>query len=319
MGTGLELANAHQDWPETKKYQLEPAQSGKYWSGISFASSKELPNTRKLWVLVFPRAEEKLEPPQAMNALMKLNQLKPGLQYKLVSQTGPVHAPIFTMSVEIDGSTFEASGPSKKTAKLHVAVKVSAGFAGNGNGKTAHPTRDRVGAAPGTPSPECPWSARGIGERRAPERVNRWPGAASWRVVPSGWCSSAAPDLPPALQVLQDMGLPTGVEGKDSGKGDESAEETETKPVVVAPPPVVETVSTPTAASPPSDQTPEVGGGTWDGAHGSRAGGVCPGRSWLKQEAEVALRGSFPKRLRSGSLCAGDFVGLIQPLSSCRT
>lgn len=127
---------------------------------------KELPNTRKLWVLVFPRAEEKLEPPQAMNALMKLNQLKPGLQYKLVSQTGPVHAPIFTMSVEIDGSTFEASGPSKKTAKLHVAVKVSAGFAGNGNGKTARPTRDRVGAAAGAPSPECPWSARGIGERR---------------------------------------------------------------------------------------------------------------------------------------------------------
>lgn len=62
-----------------------------------------------------------------MNALMRLNQLKPGLQYKLISQTGPVHAPIFTMSVEVDGSTFEASGPSKKTAKLHVAVKVSMG------------------------------------------------------------------------------------------------------------------------------------------------------------------------------------------------
>lgn len=62
-----------------------------------------------------------------MNALMRLNQLKPGLQYKLISQTGPVHAPIFTMSVEVDGSTFEASGPSKKTAKLHVAVKVSVG------------------------------------------------------------------------------------------------------------------------------------------------------------------------------------------------
>lgn len=69
--------------------------------------------------------EEKAEPPQAMNALMRLNQLKPGLQYKLISQTGPVHAPIFTMSVEVDGSSFEASGPSKKTAKLHVAVKVS--------------------------------------------------------------------------------------------------------------------------------------------------------------------------------------------------
>jgi len=73
--------------------------------------------------------EEKAEPPQAMNALMRLNQLKPGLQYKLISQTGPVHAPIFTMSVEVDGSSFEASGPSKKTAKLHVAVKVS--VAGN--------------------------------------------------------------------------------------------------------------------------------------------------------------------------------------------
>lgn len=72
----------------------------------------------------FFSSEEKSDPPQAMNALMKLNQLKPGLQYKLVSQTGPVHAPIFTMSVEVDGITYEASGPSKKTAKLHVAVKV---------------------------------------------------------------------------------------------------------------------------------------------------------------------------------------------------
>ncbi|XP_075715108.1 LOW QUALITY PROTEIN: interleukin enhancer-binding factor 3 [Rhinoderma darwinii] len=70
------------------------------------------------------KKDEKSEPPQAMNALMRLNQLKPGLQYKLLSQTGPVHAPVFTMSVEVDDKTFEASGPSKKTAKLHVAVKV---------------------------------------------------------------------------------------------------------------------------------------------------------------------------------------------------
>lgn len=69
--------------------------------------------------------EEKAEPPQAMNALMRLNQLKPGLQYKLISQTGPIHVPVFTMAVEVDGKAFEASGPSKRTAKLHVAVKVS--------------------------------------------------------------------------------------------------------------------------------------------------------------------------------------------------
>uniref|UniRef100_A0A8C9UAI7 Interleukin enhancer binding factor 3b n=1 Tax=Scleropages formosus TaxID=113540 RepID=A0A8C9UAI7_SCLFO len=70
-------------------------------------------------------SDEKSEPPQAMNALMRLNQLKPGLQYKLVSQTGPVHVPVFTMAVEVNGKNYEASGPSKRTAKLHVAVKVS--------------------------------------------------------------------------------------------------------------------------------------------------------------------------------------------------
>ena len=53
-----------------------------------------------------------------------LNQIRPGLQYKLLSQSGPVHAPVFTMSVDVDGTTYEASGPSKKTAKLHVAAKV---------------------------------------------------------------------------------------------------------------------------------------------------------------------------------------------------
>lgn len=62
---------------------------------------------------------------QPMNALMRLNQIRPGLQYKLLSQSGPVHAPVFTMSVDVDGTVYEASGSSKKTAKLHVAVKVS--------------------------------------------------------------------------------------------------------------------------------------------------------------------------------------------------
>lgn len=61
---------------------------------------------------------------QPMNALMRLNQIRPGLQYKLLSQSGPVHAPVFTMSVDVDGTVHEASGSSKKTAKLHVAVKV---------------------------------------------------------------------------------------------------------------------------------------------------------------------------------------------------
>ncbi|NP_001087171.1 spermatid perinuclear RNA-binding protein [Xenopus laevis] len=65
-----------------------------------------------------------IDPNQPMNALMRLNQIRPGLQYKLLSQSGPVHAPVFTMSVDVDGTTHEASGPSKKTAKLYVTVKV---------------------------------------------------------------------------------------------------------------------------------------------------------------------------------------------------
>lgn len=88
-----------------------------------------------LLLAVLSAPEEKADPPQAMNALMRLNQLKPGLQYKLVSQTGPVHVPVFTMAVEVDGMTFEASGPSKRTAKLHVAVKVSTSFTGNSSKK----------------------------------------------------------------------------------------------------------------------------------------------------------------------------------------
>lgn len=79
-------------------------------------------------VFILSAPEEKADLPQTMNALMRLNQLKPGLQYKLVSQTGPVHVPVFTMSVEVDGTVFEASGPSKRTAKLHVAVKVRVAF-----------------------------------------------------------------------------------------------------------------------------------------------------------------------------------------------
>ncbi|KAK7154886.1 hypothetical protein R3I93_009742 [Phoxinus phoxinus] len=68
----------------------------------------------------FPR-KEKSEP---ANALMKLNQLRPGTLYRLASQTGPEHEPQFTMAVEVDGITYEATGPSKRSAKLHVAQKV---------------------------------------------------------------------------------------------------------------------------------------------------------------------------------------------------
>uniref|UniRef100_A0A3Q3WBU8 Uncharacterized protein n=1 Tax=Mola mola TaxID=94237 RepID=A0A3Q3WBU8_MOLML len=59
-----------------------------------------------------------------MNAVMRLNQYRPGLDYRLTSQTGPVHEPVFTMAVDLNGKTYEATGPSKRAAKLNVATKV---------------------------------------------------------------------------------------------------------------------------------------------------------------------------------------------------
>ncbi|XP_076001647.1 interleukin enhancer-binding factor 3-like isoform X2 [Genypterus blacodes] len=59
-----------------------------------------------------------------MNAVMRLNQYRPGLEYRLTSQTGPVHEPVFTMVVDLNGKSYEATGPSKRAAKLNVATKV---------------------------------------------------------------------------------------------------------------------------------------------------------------------------------------------------
>ncbi|XP_072851156.1 double-stranded RNA-specific editase 1 isoform X5 [Pogona vitticeps] len=72
------------------------------------------------------------------NALMQLNEIKPGLQYKLISQTGPVHAPIFVMAVEVNGQMFEGSGPTKKKAKLHAAEKALRSFVQFPNASEAH-------------------------------------------------------------------------------------------------------------------------------------------------------------------------------------
>ncbi|XP_059144391.1 double-stranded RNA-specific editase 1-like isoform X2 [Physella acuta] len=69
-----------------------------------------------------PKKKRRLAgPPEPKNALMHLNELRPGTQFKFVSQTGPVHAPIFVMSVEVNNQTFEGRGNSKKLAKLHAA------------------------------------------------------------------------------------------------------------------------------------------------------------------------------------------------------
>ncbi|XP_051538638.1 double-stranded RNA-specific editase B2-like [Myxocyprinus asiaticus] len=72
------------------------------------------------------------------NALVQLNELRPGLQYRMVSQTGPVHAPLFSIAVEVNGFTFEGTGPTKKKAKMKVAEMALKSFIQFPNASQAH-------------------------------------------------------------------------------------------------------------------------------------------------------------------------------------
>lgn len=72
------------------------------------------------------------------NALVQLNELRPGLQYRMVSQTGPVHAPVFSFAVEVNGLTFEGTGPTKKKAKMRAAELALKSFIQFPNAPQAH-------------------------------------------------------------------------------------------------------------------------------------------------------------------------------------
>nr|XP_008527166.1 PREDICTED: double-stranded RNA-specific editase B2 [Equus przewalskii] len=72
------------------------------------------------------------------NALVQLHELRPGLQYRMVSQTGPVHAPVFAVAVEVNGLTFEGTGPTKKKAKMRAAELALRSFVQFPNACQAH-------------------------------------------------------------------------------------------------------------------------------------------------------------------------------------
>ncbi|KAK0142615.1 Double-stranded RNA-specific editase B2 [Merluccius polli] len=72
------------------------------------------------------------------NALVQLNELRPGLQYQMVSKTGPVHAPLFSIVVEVNGLHFEGQGPTKQQAKLRAAESALGSFIQFPNASQAH-------------------------------------------------------------------------------------------------------------------------------------------------------------------------------------
>ncbi|XP_044580565.1 double-stranded RNA-specific editase Adar isoform X1 [Cotesia glomerata] len=71
-----------------------------------------------------PIPKKRHKNPQPKNAVCALNELKTGAVYKVVSQTGPTHAPIFTIAVQIDGQLYEGKGRTKKMAK-HAAAELA--------------------------------------------------------------------------------------------------------------------------------------------------------------------------------------------------
>ncbi|XP_066509990.1 double-stranded RNA-specific editase 1-like [Hoplias malabaricus] len=119
LGEGLQLANGSTSGSGRKRPLEE---------GNGHAHSKFRPKKRK-------KAPGPVLP---KNALMQLNEIKPGLQYKLLSQTGPVHAPVFAMTVEVNGQLFEGTGPTKKKAKLNAAEKALRSFVQFPNASEAH-------------------------------------------------------------------------------------------------------------------------------------------------------------------------------------
>jgi hypothetical protein len=57
------------------------------------------------------------------NSLMMLHELRPNVEYRYVSQSGPIHRPEFTMCVDINEFKFEGAGKTKKLARMQAAEK----------------------------------------------------------------------------------------------------------------------------------------------------------------------------------------------------
>uniref|UniRef100_A0A336KPF9 CSON013385 protein n=2 Tax=Culicoides sonorensis TaxID=179676 RepID=A0A336KPF9_CULSO len=56
------------------------------------------------------------------NTVALLNELRKNVVYEVESQNGPVHAPVFTMSVVVDGTKYYGKGRSKKIARAEAAA-----------------------------------------------------------------------------------------------------------------------------------------------------------------------------------------------------
>lgn len=82
------------------------------------------------------------------NALVHLNELRPGLQYEITSKTGPLHAPVFSVGVEVNGFRFEGQGSTKKQAKMRAAELALRSFIQFPNASQAYATMRNFSSTP---------------------------------------------------------------------------------------------------------------------------------------------------------------------------
>ncbi|KAG5873110.1 hypothetical protein JTB14_030041 [Gonioctena quinquepunctata] len=75
---------------------------------------------------LFPK--EKKGGVSGINPISVLNELKAGLEYKIIDKSGPSHNPTFKVCVEVDGQNYYGNGKSKKSAKTVVASEALKSF-----------------------------------------------------------------------------------------------------------------------------------------------------------------------------------------------
>lgn len=81
------------------------------------------------------------------NALVHLNELRPGLRYELTATSGPLHAPVFSVGVKVNGFHFEGQGPTIKRAKMRAAELALRSFIQFPNASQAHAATGGVSSA----------------------------------------------------------------------------------------------------------------------------------------------------------------------------
>ncbi|XP_077273630.1 adenosine deaminase acting on RNA isoform X2 [Temnothorax americanus] len=136
MSNGLALLNNNRQSSPTKcGVTMTPANGSTLSEGLPSGHAAQMGqgNTPKSQILKrsseadledIISAKKRHKNPQPKNAVCALNELKTGATYKMVGQTGPTHAPIFTIAVQIDGQSYEGQGRTKKMAK-HAAAELA--------------------------------------------------------------------------------------------------------------------------------------------------------------------------------------------------